>query len=316
MPQQKDREGKAMATAPNWAPFFAFDQIVQTPFAMGLQDTVNEAMSAIQGPLTAIVVLWIIVTGVLVMRGDVSVRVGITRIISVSLVVGILLSTTLYDQYVVTFFTTGLPNYIATALLDATGPAPSAHSFDVIWDSAAQVFSTAANNLNFFNVLYSVELALLQSLMVVPIGLTFLIYETARILTDVVVCIGPFVLIGYLFGATRGVADRFVSKLIGLTLLTLLVNIVLSIIINGFISYVDTTLANVAVASKPEAILLCTQLVAFLAIGSLITCFLPGIASYIGGGISVSPLAMGASASQANYLMRGSQARRTTKEAH
>jgi type IV secretion system protein VirB6 len=304
-----------MATAPNWAPFYAFDQIIQTPFTEGLTDTVNEAMSAIQGPLTAIVVLWIIVTGILTMRGDVSVRTGITRVVSVSLVVGILMSTTLYDEYVVSFFTTGLPNYIAGALLGASGPAPSAHSFDVIWDSAAQVFATAENNLNFFNVLYSVELALLQSLMVVPIGLTFLIYETARILTDVVVCIGPFVLAGYLFAATRGVADRFVGKLISLILLTLLVDIVLSIIVNGFISYVDTTLANVAAASKPEAILLCTQLVVFLAIGSLITCFLPGIASFIGGGISVSPLAMATSAARAEQIVRGSRDRQIARSA-
>jgi type IV secretion system protein VirB6 len=302
-----------MATAPNWAPFYAFDQIIQTPFTGGLEDTVNEAMSAVQGPLTAIIVLWIIVTGILVMRGDVGVRSGITRVITISLVAGILMSTTLYDQYVVSFFTTGLPNFIATSLLGASGPAPSAHSFDVIWDSAAQVFSTAENDLNFFNVLYSVELALLQSLMVVPIGLTFLIYETARILTDVVVCIGPFVLAGYLFAATRGIADRFVGKLIGLTLLTLLVDIVLSIIINGFITYVDTTLATVSAASKPEAILLCTQLVVFLAIGSLITCFLPGIASFIGGGVSVSPLAMAMSASQVGRVVQGSRNRQDVR---
>ena len=293
-----------MASAPNWAPFYAFDQIIQAPFTNGLEDTVNEAMSAIQGPLTALVVLWIVVTGILVMRGDVGVRTGTSRVITVSLVVGVLMSTTLYDEYVVSFFTTGLPNFIATALLGASGPAPSSHSFDVIWDSAAQVFTLAENNLNFFNVLYSVELALLQSLMVVPIGLTFLIYETARILTDVVVCVGPFVLAGYLFSATRGIADRFVGKLIGLTLLTLLVDIVLSIIVNGFISYVDGTLANVAAASKPEAILLCTQLVVFLAIGSLITCFLPGIATYLGGGISVSPLGMGVSAIQATRVVQ------------
>lgn len=292
-----------MATAPNWAPFYAFDQIIQTPFTDGLQDTVTEAMSAIQGPLTAIIVLWIIVTGILVMRGDVGVRTGITRIITVSLVIGVLMSSTLYNEYIVSFFTVGLPNFIATALLGATGPAPSAHSFDVIWDSAAQVFATAENNMNFLNVLYSVELALLQSLMVIPIGLTFLIYETARILTDVVVCIGPFVLAGYLFAATRSIADRFLGKLIGLTLLTLLIDIVLSVIINGFVSYVDTTSANVAVASKPEAILLCTQLVLFLAIGGMITCFLPGIASFIGGGISVSPLAMMVSMNQAGQAV-------------
>jgi type IV secretion system protein VirB6 len=157
--------------------------------------------------------------------------------------------------------------------------------------------------MNFFNVLYCVELGLLQSLMVFPIGLVFLIYETARILTDIVVCIGPFLLAGYLFYATRGIADRFIGKLIGLALLTLLVDIVLSIIINGFITYVDQTMTNVAVASKPEAIIICTQLVIFLTIGSLITTFLPGIASFIGGGVSISPLAMISSATQVRNIV-------------
>jgi type IV secretion system protein VirB6 len=301
-----------MASADNYAPFYTFDQIIQAPFTSSLETTVNAAMSAIQGPLTALVVLWIIVTGILVMRGDVSVRQGVSRILTISLVTGVLMSTTLYDQYVVTFFTVGLPNYLASTLLGVTGAAPAAHQFDALWNAASEVFAIAENHMNFLNVLYSVQLAILQSLMVFPIGLVFLIYEATRILTDVVVCLGPFVLAGYLFGATRGVADRFVGKLIGLTLLTLLVDIVLAIIINGFITYVNSTLGNVATASKPEAILICTQLVIFLAIGSLITCFLPGIAAYIGGGISISPLAMAASATQARRIVQTSRGKANT----
>ena len=98
-----------MASADNYAPFYTFDQIIQAPFTSSLETTVNAAMSAIQGPLTALVVLWIVVTGILVMRGDVAVRQGVSRIITISLVTGVLMSTTLYDQYVVTFFTVGLP---------------------------------------------------------------------------------------------------------------------------------------------------------------------------------------------------------------
>src|SRR5271163_2177585 len=125
-----------MATAPNWAPFYAFDQIIQTPFTDGMQDTVNEAMSAIQGPLTGIVVLWIIVTGILVMRGDVGVRSGVTRIIRVGIVIGILMSATLYNDYVVLFFTSGLPDWLSSSFLGVTGVAPTAHQFDAIWDQA------------------------------------------------------------------------------------------------------------------------------------------------------------------------------------
>ena len=287
-----------MATASNYAPFFIFDQTIQAPFTNGMTATVNSAMSAIQGPLTAVVVLWVVVTGILVMRGDVSVRSGITRIITASLVVGLLMSTTLYNEYITSFFTTGLPDWLADSLTGTTGVQPSAHQFDVLWNDADILFGTALKNLNFYNVLYSVELGVLQDLIIFPIGLTFLIYELTRILTDVIVSVGPFLLAGYLFAATRGIADRWVGKLISLTILTLLVDIVLSIIIQGDTSYFNDSITYMSTATVLASVTICIQFLIFLTLGSLITCFLPGIAAYLGGGISVSPLAMFAAASQ------------------
>ena len=285
-------------------PFYYFDQAIQTPFTDGVTGTVNAAMSAIQGPLTAIVVLWIIISGILVMRGDIAVRTGITRILSVSIVVGILMSTTLYDEYIVSFFTTGIPNYFASSFLGVTGTTPSASEFDTIWMQALTVISDVDKTLNFFNVLYSVQLGLLQIILIIPIAIVFLIFEVARIMTDVVVCIGPFVLVGYLFSATKGVADRFIGKLISLTLLTLLIDIVLSIIIQGYTTYIAETLAVVTTnMDKAADIAICDQMVVFFFIGCLVTCFLPGLAAFLGGGISVSPLAMAAAAAQAGRLL-------------
>ena len=293
-----------MTSAGNLAPFYVFDQTIQQPFTNGMNATVSDAMSAVQGPLTAIIVLWIIVTGMLVMRGDVGVRTGITRIISVSLVVGILMSTTLYNEYVVTFFTTGVPNWLASSFLGVTGTQPTAHQFDAIWNEANELFATAEKNLNFYNVLYSVELGLIQDLIVVPIGLTFLIYEATKIMLDVVVCIGPFVLAGYLFAATRGVADRFIGKLVALTILTLLVDIVLSIIINGDSAYFNVSMNSLTLASTAETITICIQFAAFLALGSLICAFLPAVASFIGGGVTVSPMAMATSVMQVGRMVQ------------
>jgi type IV secretion system protein VirB6 len=285
-------------------PFYYFDQAIQTPFTDGVTGTVNAAMSAMQGPLTAVVVLWIIVTGILVMRGDVTVRTGITRIITISIVVGILMSTTLYDEYIVSFFTTGIPNYFASSFLGVTGTTPSASEFDTMWLQALTVFSDVDKTLNFFNVLYSVQLGILQIILIIPIAIVFLIFEVARIMTDVVVCIGPFVLVGYLFTATKGVADRFIGKLISLTLLTLLIDIVLSIIVQGYTTYIAETLAVVTTnTDKAVDIAVCDQMVVFFFIGSLVTCFLPGLAAFLGGGISVSPLAMAAAATQAGRLL-------------
>ena len=289
-----------MATASNYAPFYTFDQTIQMPFADGMAATVSHAMVAIQGPLTALVVLWLIVTGILVMRGDVTVRTGVARIISVSLVVGILMSATLYNEYIVSFFTSGIPNWLASSLTGTTGPAPSAHEFDVMWNEADALFGTALNNLNFYNVLYSVELGILQDLVVFPIGMTFLIYELARVMMDVMVSIGPFLLAGYLFTATRGISDRWVGKLIGLTILTLLIDIVLSIIIAGDQSYYTTSLANMgAGATVLESVTISIQFLIFITLGALITCFLPGIAAFLGGGIAISPLSMMTAAAQA-----------------
>lgn len=302
-----------MATAPDYAPFYTFDQTIQTPFTNGMAATVNAAMSAIQGPLTALVVLWIIVTGILVMRGDVAVRNGITRIISISLVVGILMSATLYNTYIANFFTQGIPDWLATILTGTTGVQPSAHQFDVLWDDADILFGTALGNLNFYNVLYSVELGVLQDLIIFPIGLTFLIYELARIITDVIVSIGPFLLAGYLFAATRGIADRWVGKLISLSILTLLIDIVLSIIIQGDTAYFNVSLAEMgAGAAVIQSVTICIQFLIFLTLGSLITCFLPGIAAFLGGGTSVSPMAIIAAASQAGRAVNA--ARSTLKK--
>jgi len=293
-----------MASAGDLEPFYVFDQTIQQPFTNGMTATVNAGMSAIQGPLTAVVVLWIVVTGILVMRGDVGVRTGITRVITVSLVVGILMSTTLYDDYIVSLFTTGIPDWLSSSFLGVTGAQPTAHQFDAIWNEANELFALAEKNLNFYNVLYSVELGLLQDLIVFPIGLTFLIYESTRIMIDVVVCVGPFVLAGYLFAATRAVADRFIGKLIGLTILTLLIDIVLSIIINGDAAYFNTSMTSLTLASTGETVTICIQFLAFLTLGSLICAFLPAVASFIGGGISVSPLGMAVSAMQAGRVLQ------------
>jgi type IV secretion system protein VirB6 len=302
-----------MNSASNYAPFYVFDQTVQQPFTNGMNATVSSAMSAIQGPLTAVIVLWIIVSGIMVVRGDVDARTGVTRLIKVSIIVGILMSTTLYNEYVVSFFTLGLPDWLANSFLGVTGTQPSAHQFDAIWNEADILFANAEKNMNFYNVLYSVELGAMRDFVVVPIAVTFLIFEFAKIMMDVIVCIGPFILAGYLFEATKGVADRWVGKLIGLTILTLLIDIVLSIILDGDRSYYNVSMTSLTITTVAETVTICIQFVVFLALGCLITGFLPAIASYLGGGISFSPLGMIASTMQTGRLIQAARGRSNGK---
>ena len=303
-----------MDSASTYAPFYIFDLTIQQPFTNGMSATVSSAMLAIQGPLTAVIVLWVIISGIMVIRGDVDARSGVTRLINVILIVGILMSTTLYNEYVVSFFTVGLPDWLASSFLGVTGTQPSAHQFDAIWNEADILFANAEKNMNFYNVLYSVELGAMRDFVVVPIAVTFLIFEFAKIMMDVVVCIGPFVLIGYLFEATKGVADRWIGKLIGLTILTLLIDIVLSIIIDGDRSYYNVSMTSLTVATVAETVTICIQFVVFLSLGCLITGFLPAIASYLGGGVSFSPLGMIASTMQTGRLIQAARSRSAAKK--
>ena len=63
--------------------------------------------------------------------------------------------------------------------------------------------------------------------------ITFAIYEFAVIIMGIMVAIGPVLVVGYLFEATKGVADRWVGKLITYSLLTLLINITLTVVLSG-----------------------------------------------------------------------------------
>jgi len=68
------------------------------------------------------------------MRGDIDARGGITRIIKVALVVGILTSSGLYTTYVQTLFITTIPNWFATAAGGTQAAiASTPQTFDNIW---------------------------------------------------------------------------------------------------------------------------------------------------------------------------------------
>jgi type IV secretion system protein VirB6 len=295
-------------------PFTNWDSFIQTPFENGVEATLSSAIGALQGPVTALVVLFIIVSGILVMRGDVGVRSGITRIITVSLVVAIVLSVTTYNEYVAAFFVSGIPNFFATALSGGAATTEPATFFTML-QQVASVFNQADKGVGSLNLVGATILAILNVMAFIPIAILFMFYELTKILIELVVCLGPFVLPGYFFAATRGVADRFVGKLIGLTLLILLVDIALSIIDAGINEYGQSVLVSIASGQSsgwfgtseniPATIYICVQLVVFLIVSVLVMTFLPGIASSIGGGVSVSPLAVANAVSNVASLAQG-----------
>jgi type IV secretion system protein VirB6 len=263
-----------------------------TAFGTGTQAAITSLLAAVATPLLACVTLWIIVQGILVMRGDMDPRGGITRIIKIALVVGILTSSGLYTNYVQTLFITTIPNWFATAAGGSEAAITSTPAtFDNMWAVTEHTIETVSAQIPIYDVVDSVSLALIELAIMVLMVVTFAIYEFAIIVTGIMVAIGPVLIVGYLFEATKGVTDRWIGKLITYSLLTLLINVTLAVVLQGEKAYMRVILTQQAsgLAAVPIEIKVLIELAMFFAMGAFIIVSLPAIAAALGGGLGVSP---------------------------
>jgi len=115
----------------------------------------------------------------------------------------------------------------------------------------------------------------------------FGIFDTVSILTKVLIAIGPLMLVGYLFEATREVAVKWLSQLISYGILLLLLNIVATVVIlaeaaaltvmAGVISIAGTTAAKIIGLYEIDMLFLT---------GNALIIALPTIAGNLGGALS------------------------------
>ncbi|MGD0104438.1 MAG: type IV secretion system protein [Rhodopila sp.] len=276
----------------NQTPFTNMATDFGVAFGAGTQTAITALLAAVAAPLLACVTLWIIVQGILVMRGDLDARGGITRIIKVALVVGILTSSGLYTTYVQTLFITTIPNWFATA---AGGTQAAITSTPATFDNMWQVTEHAVESINaqiaVYDIVDAVSVSLIELSIMVLLVVTFAIYEFALIATGIMVAIGPVIIVGYLFEATKGVTDRWIGKLITYSLLTLLINVTLNIVLTGEKAYMRVILTQQAsgLTAVPAEIKVLIELAMFFAMGAFIVVSLPAIAAALGGGVGASP---------------------------
>jgi type IV secretion system protein VirB6 len=276
----------------NQTPFTNMATDLGAAFGSGTQNAVTSLLAAVATPLMACVTLWIIVQGILVMRGDMDARAGITRIIKVALVVCILTSSGLYTNYVQTLFTTTIPNWFATAAGSTQAVITGTPAtFDNMWQVTEHMVETVSAQIPIYDVVDAISLSLIELSMMVLMVVTFAIYEFAIIAIGIMVAIGPVLIVGYLFDATKGVTDRWIGKLITYSLLTLLINVTLNIVLQGekiYMRFILTqqTAGTAAVAIEIKVLI---ELAMFFAMGAFIVVSLPAIAATLGGGLGVSP---------------------------
>lgn len=276
---------------PNPVPFSLTDLAFVVSFQEYLSTLLVTVISYIAPALSALLVVWIIVQGTLVMRGDLDARRGLTQIVKVVLVYGIVSGTTIYTEFVQNWFLQTIPGWIEE-VTDTSGnglPLSLPATLDALLAIVQQDVEQASALIGSGNNIDASSVQMAKLVLYGTLWTVFALYEAANLVSSVLIAIGPIFIIGYLFESTKPIAQRFVGQLIYYGVLLLLVNIVASIVIKTEVSYVTTELIAIS-ALTPIAgqISDIWDIDIFLLTGDFLIISMPAVAAAISGGFGAS----------------------------
>lgn len=278
------------------APFTAIDVAYKVTFDAYLGNVVGSIESVLAGPLLACVTLWVIVQGILVIRGDIDARRGVTKLLMVALVIGLVSSGTLYHDYIETMFKESIPNFVRQLGGNFGLPAGALPTeIDLMWRLGEAGFQQVAAQIPPTDELDAVSLDGAQFFFNFTLWSIFGAYDIIQIMMNVLVSVGPLFIIGFLFEATAGITTRWVGQLVAYAIMLLLVLIVASIVISVFAIASVPILAQLALGTTSQDIILLYELDFLILTGNALVVAVPAIAASIGGGVGFSGSQMGQS---------------------
>ncbi|MBY5413382.1 type IV secretion system protein [Rhizobium leguminosarum] len=267
------------------APFTAIHTVFDQAFTIALNSVLGKIQSALNAPLVACVTLWIIIQGILVMRGEIDTRGGITKIITVSIVISLILGQANYHDFVVSFFEETIPSFVDQISGSRIPLVDIPQKLDFMFSLSQVYFQKIASEIGPMNSQDTLAFEGAQWIFYGALWVTFEIYDACGILTKLLVAIGPLILVGYLFDHTRDMASKWVGQLLSYGLLLLLLNIVATLVIATEVAALAVMLVVINSAGTTAAkIIGLYELDMFFLAGDALIVALPMIASNIGGG--------------------------------
>jgi type IV secretion system protein VirB6 len=258
-----------------------FDPALTTAATNVVSNAIAQNAVVLGSALTLYVIVW----GMLAAFGQVSLA-SLMQAAGRAAAVSSLMTAAFFLPYIQTPFLTTIPNWIATVTTGAAGAPAVAEQFSQLLSATqhmeAQIYQQASG---LFYIASRIQAGLITMGICMLLVIDFFIWEIARWMMDVLVCIGPFILWLYLFRATRGVPERWFGKMVGVLVLYVLANVTMQIVISADMSFM------LAAQSAGDGV--------DLQIASLLECFVfdmfgtamlimcPVIASYIGGGVGL-----------------------------
>lgn len=257
---------------------------------------ITASITAIGGGfLTSLLTLFVISYGVMMAMHTLSVQEGTRRILRIAFLIALV--TTHYQDWIVQPMLHDIPNFLAQSIGGSLGTQNGAGMFDdlarqIIRQQAA-ILQEASGMLDIAEraLAYIVGWGCLGILMI-----TFFLYELSRAALSLIVTIGPWVALAYMWDWSRNMALALAGQAVTYLLVMLLLIVVITITINldrFFSEQIANTQGAQGLAVGLNAL---ANTFWALCFGLGMDIMVPSIAAAVGGGAyaSFSPFVMGA----------------------
>jgi hypothetical protein len=286
----------------NSMPLFSFIwQGYNSTLIQGVNNVVAHLLSAMSVELTGLLMLFVIVVGVMMTIQSLEWNRGVQYMIR-AIIVAALLRGSAYNTYVVTTFMTTIPNWIASSVGTGGGATALAQQFDAL-HSAVEHMSAALlmQATGLLNIGTRASINLATAACEVTLVICFAIYIIAYAVMGVVVAAGVPLVASWLFNNTKHWGERWLGKLVSLSILMLFISVTLQIVMTQDAAYMRQAQANMG-GDLDQQVAVLWHIFACFCIGTVVTLALPLIASAIGGSavmsmssVIIAPVRFGAS---------------------
>ena len=282
--------------------FQDISQAYDANLMIGVNAVINNGLAWARPQVRAGATLYVLITGYLVLVGRLDKSVLAGRIIRIVALAALLTSAATFNSYVRDLFLVTIPTTVGSALTGAPIAAGPAGQFDVIWNATARISAdTIAQASGFSYIGERIAIRILDAATITPLVMIFLMWIVTRVVMGLVIALGPFLLGLYLFDATRPFVNRWVGKLVALTLVQVSAAVLMQLLIGGFNQYLRSV-QNIAGAGVDERIGALLQVSGFYWSGFFLMSGLSIVAYSIGGAAAMSfaPITQSAGAQLGN----------------
>lgn len=261
---------------------------IETPLLASLAQVVSALISYAAAPIQTSLVIYIALTGILMLRGNASETMGtlISRFVKMSVVVWFATNGSVYTTWVSSFFLTVLPNDVTQAISTALNSqtAISQNSFDVVLQNSFNAALQVWKLLQWYQIGEKFFVVIFILVAALSCLVTFAIWFISHVSLAIFIALGPLMIGLVLFPVTKPIFERWIGAMISCVIVQIATVILLTITLE----VEGTLLATLAAytgnnAFEQDRVLLAAM--AFFGFATVLAFQIPGYGTALAGGL-------------------------------